>query len=481
MTRPANYIDQYSDTEEYEPSLDAASSSNGNGNGHRRKTASKRQGDTSQPVLSEEIHLFSELLAEDIPPPQWVIDGVLPEGLLTLIANPKAGKSLLVLMLCLRLALHLNADIRGSALYLALEDSKYRLQKRARDMLEGRKLETDFYYAMRSPAIGKGLVEELDTWLDEHPEVRLVIIDTFSVVKPPRAGDDVSAHDYKSLDGLHSLAHERHVAIIVVCHTNKRINPEDPFDVQAGTKQLQAVTDTRWLLKRGYGESQGHLLVSGRDVEEQTIELTRDTFSGIWESEFFEDDPEKEDTNDSILRILQESGNPLPPRKIAELAGLKSGQTRMALSRLTSDRRVRHATYGLYEIVTTTVTHKENVTVFENEKSFNPLIERVHTTVTKEEKIKILQDFVTVGIDQPVEPVQDSFLSTTTVTHKENVTVSPQAGTDQEPEQGSLVLPAFIPQYRLPACPVCHSNRKVRMTVTASDQFSCTACNLVFD
>lgn len=76
------------------------------------------------------------LLQADLPPIQFIVDGLLPQGLFILAGSPKVGKSWLAMLLC-----HCVAKgcrfwgknvLQGTALYLALEDSLARLQTRYR-------------------------------------------------------------------------------------------------------------------------------------------------------------------------------------------------------------------------------------------------------------------------------------------------------------------------------------------------------------
>mgnify|MGYP003779546527 CR=1 FL=1 len=75
------------------------------------------------------------LMAQDFPPLEYVVPGLIPEGLTLLAAAPKIGKSWLVLGLGIACASggyafgQLPVD-RRPVLYLALEDGQRRLRRR---------------------------------------------------------------------------------------------------------------------------------------------------------------------------------------------------------------------------------------------------------------------------------------------------------------------------------------------------------------
>src|SRR5262249_42926844 len=127
------------------------------------------------------------LVDEVLPPIRWVVPGILPEGALVLGGRPKGGKSLLLLQASVELVEgfpvwgHFPAE-RCGALYLALEDGKRRLQSRLR-WLMGNGRPKNWHYLNQAPLLTQGLVREMEAWLDAHPDVRLVVIDTLTRVR----------------------------------------------------------------------------------------------------------------------------------------------------------------------------------------------------------------------------------------------------------------------------------------------------------
>ena len=76
-----------------------------------------------------------ELMEEVLKPPVWLVEGLLPTSSTNLLCSPpKFGKSILCLQLCQSVAMGQpflgKATVRAGAIYLCLEDTKYRLQHR---------------------------------------------------------------------------------------------------------------------------------------------------------------------------------------------------------------------------------------------------------------------------------------------------------------------------------------------------------------
>ena len=82
-----------------------------------------------------------QLQSMTFPPLSWILPNIIPaEGLTILCSKPKFGKSWLVLDLCIacthdRFTLGKIKPTQGDVLYLALEDSKRRLQRRMTKLL----------------------------------------------------------------------------------------------------------------------------------------------------------------------------------------------------------------------------------------------------------------------------------------------------------------------------------------------------------
>ena len=84
----------------------------------------------------------ADLLAQELPPVRWAVQGLVPEGVTLLTGKPKLGKSWFGLGLCIAnatggVALGKVPVEEGESLLLALEDNRRRLHKRLGKVLNG--------------------------------------------------------------------------------------------------------------------------------------------------------------------------------------------------------------------------------------------------------------------------------------------------------------------------------------------------------
>lgn len=145
-----------------------------------------------------------ELAMASLPDVQYLVDGILPEGTTILAAASKIGKSWLVLALGLAIAAGVKfwgkATTQAGVLYLALEDSERRLQARMRKLLKSNLAPSNFHFMVRAPLLDGGLIDVLDAQLAQHPDVKLLIIDTFQKIRgQPRGKESPYAADYREM------------------------------------------------------------------------------------------------------------------------------------------------------------------------------------------------------------------------------------------------------------------------------------------
>lgn len=110
-----------------------------------------------------------------------LIDGLLYPGTYIFAEAPKLGKSFLMAQLAYHISTGIplwNYDVRkGTVLYLALEDDYHRLQERLYRMF-GTESADNLYFSVSAGQLGNGLDEQLTRFMAEHPDTKLIIIDT---------------------------------------------------------------------------------------------------------------------------------------------------------------------------------------------------------------------------------------------------------------------------------------------------------------
>lgn len=249
-----------------------------------------------------------ETVFESRPP---LIDGLLYSGTYLFVGAPKLGKSFFMA----QLAYHISTGIplwnypvrKGIVLYLALEDDYRRLQERMYRMF-GTEITDSLFFATSANQLGKGLDEQLKGFIREHPDTRLIIIDTLQKVREA-GGDNYSyANDYEIITRLKHFADSYGICLLLVHHTRKQ-RSEDNFDMISGTNGLLGAADGAFLLykEKRVGNS-AVLEISGRDQQDQKLYLVRNPETLCWDLERTETELWKEPP-EPILEAIAEIVN----------------------------------------------------------------------------------------------------------------------------------------------------------------------------
>lgn len=181
-----------------------------------------------------------------------IIDGLLYRGTYLFVGSPKIGKSFLMA----QLAYHVSTgtklwgfDVRqGKVLYLALEDDYPRLQKRLYRMF-GTAENENLFFSVTAHQLGNGLDEQLDGFLQKHPDTSLVIIDTLQKVREVGGENYSYANDYQIITKLKSFTDRHNICMLVVHHTRKQM-AEDKFEMISGTNGLLGAADGAFVLSK---------------------------------------------------------------------------------------------------------------------------------------------------------------------------------------------------------------------------------------
>ena len=245
------------------------------------------------------------LMENPFPARRWVVEGLVPTGLTMLVGDPKIGKSWTCLMMGIAVSegepFWDMPTTRGQVLYLCLEDTYLRIQERmwklAEDGSEG------FFLCNESASMACGLCDQIAEFKAEHPEVSLVIIDTFQMVRNAIGGNQY-ASDYADMGELKAAADELGVAVVCIHHTNKNSDAQG-FGRVNGSNGMTGTADTNLLMENYKGsERRAVLHVKGRDVETFSIELAKSPI-GCWEyvGRLDEDEFDDVDVPEAVIAV----------------------------------------------------------------------------------------------------------------------------------------------------------------------------------
>ena len=213
-------------------------------------------------------------MTEPLKPVQFFVDGLITSGLYILAGYPKVGKSWLTLDICLSVATGrevLSAPtIKGTVLYLCLEDSKARIQRRLYDLTS--EPANGLHFALIADKIGFGIEEQIESFVKQHPDTRIIFIDTLQKVRRG-SKDNAYAADYDELSALKTVADKLGIAIVLVHHLRKTKDP-DPFNMISGTTGISGCVDGSFvLIKSARTKHKATLYCTGRDIEDREIGL----------------------------------------------------------------------------------------------------------------------------------------------------------------------------------------------------------------
>ena len=222
------------------------------------------------------------LMSQPLTPLNFVVDTLLSQGLHILAGSPKVGKSWLALWLAVTVAkgkaVWGMGVKQGTTLYLCLEDSTLRIQNRLFEITEDAPAS---HFTTESCILGKGLGEQLCTFLAEHPDTVLIIIDTLQMIRGT-GYDNTYANDYRDLSALKRIADAHGIAILLIHHLRKEF-ADDVFSRISGTTAISGAVDSSFTLvedRRGSGRAT--LSCIGRDIEYRELTLERNA-ENVWE------------------------------------------------------------------------------------------------------------------------------------------------------------------------------------------------------
>ena len=264
----------------------------------------------------------SDLLTAEFDPPEWLIPDVLPQGLAILCASSKVGKSWMAMQMCLAVSRGKEfldyVTNQAGCLYLALEDGVYRLQDRLKKLLCKEKSPDNFYLSVKADVLDGGLIKQLDEEFEEHPDIKLIIIDTLQKVRGSVKRNEIAyATDYRELGTLKEYADKRKVCIFLIHHLRKMADENDVFNMISGSNGIMGVCDTIYIIyKKKRQDENATMFMTGRDIKQQDIVVHFNESKYRWEMVGSAEDEERKrkkreyENNPLVITVKQILKNP---------------------------------------------------------------------------------------------------------------------------------------------------------------------------
>lgn len=301
-----------------------------------------------------------DLMALDFPEPRHIVDGLISEGSAILAGRPKIGKSWLSLQIVIGVArgekiLGQATTNGGKVAYLALEDNPRRLKSRLKMALGDTIAPSKLEFFTEWPRLDHGGLEQLDQWLKDAHEPRLVVVDTLARVRPyrPRNSDPYD-HDHAVMSSITELAGKHRVAIVLVHHTRKAIS-EDFIDSVTGTLGLSGGADATLVLTRSRGQADAMLSITGRDVDEQELALSFDAETCKWTLLGDGDEYRLTSARRDIVNIIK-ANKMMTPNQVSKALNKNRNTTRWLMAEMSKDGTLKAWGDGKYTIVQANVS-----------------------------------------------------------------------------------------------------------------------------
>ena len=273
-----------------------------------------------------------------------VVEGLFYSGAYILAGAPKIGKSFLVA----QIAYHVSTgqDLwgykvhQGTVLYLALEDDFQRIQSRM-FMMYGVNDTPNLHFATAAGKIGNGLDEQLENFIRDYLDTKLIIIDTMQKVREVGGEAYSYASDYEVIGKLKQFADKHCICVLTVHHTRKQ-PAGDSFETISGTTELLGCADGSLLMqKKKRTALEATIDVVGRDQQDQILYLKKDPETQLWNLERMETEPHKEPP-DPVLEAVARLVNASQPEWTGSPSELAAAvQVGMAANALTKYLNVK--------------------------------------------------------------------------------------------------------------------------------------------
>lgn len=237
-----------------------------------------------------------------------IVENLIYPGTYILAGAPKVGKSFLVAQLAYHIATGQRLwdyEVKQSTvLYLALEDDHRRLQKRMNRMF-GVDGTANLFFAITAKKLGEGLEDQLEEFINLHPDTRLIIIDTLQKIRQGNGDSYSYANDYECVGNLKKFADQKEICLLIVHHTRKQ-QASDKFDMISGTTGILGCADGAFVLqKERRTDSSAMLDIVGRDQCDQRLYLIRNQEKLLWDLDHAETELWKSPPDPIVLKIAE--------------------------------------------------------------------------------------------------------------------------------------------------------------------------------
>jgi len=287
----------------------------------------------------------TEFNAHEVTPLTFLIDGLVARGQLVILAGrPKSGKSWLVAQMAQALdsgQTFLSRPTRPArVLYMALEDKRTRLKRRALS-LGWQPATTSFHYDVpRFNAPNGQLGPGLELLGQAAFDFDVILIDTLIATLDGSISENDNTAMGAIANQLATIAHAADCAIVLVHHTGKGLS-DDVFNLMRGASALRGAYDVGLLLDRKQGEREAVLHIEARDFEAEGLTLRQRPAGDGWELVGAAKERERIRAGRRVIDALADFEDGATAEELAEVLNITKGNAHKQLQRAERDGYVR--------------------------------------------------------------------------------------------------------------------------------------------
>ncbi|PIG90830.1 AAA family ATPase [Gloeocapsopsis sp. IPPAS B-1203] len=289
--------------------------------------------------LRDRLVSNAELMARAPDYIDWLVPDMLPANeLFVLAASPRAGKSLMAMLLAKCIATGENflgrVVTQGAVLYVNLEDSEAKIKQR--ELAQEWSTDVPIYWLDRFKLSETAHLRELAEELD----VRLIILDTLSRIRDD-GSQETSAEISRYLEPLQDMAMQLRLSVLLVHHTTKitieNAGSTNVFDTIRGSSAIRGVCRGSWVLAAS--DRTYRLCVEHGFGEKQDLEVLLDGETLTWKA-VRPWNPKSSSTQvEQILEYLKKAKKATIP-EVASVLNLNPNYVTTALWRLQMEKQV---------------------------------------------------------------------------------------------------------------------------------------------